>query len=82
MKISVIKELEKTELKTSQLKLIERMKESLGKFEMKMLKNEIKALEKIAKKITEIEKEKKEINERGKMVISEMRKRTRAELEA
>ena len=48
---------------------------------MKMLKNEIKALEKIAKKITEIEKEKKEINERGKMVISEMRKRTRAELD-
>ena len=58
------------------------MKESLGEIKMKMLKNEIKALEKIArKKIIEIEKGKREINERGKMVILEIRMRTRGELE-
>ena len=45
MKINVIKELEEIELKSRKLKVIERMKESLGEFEMKMLKNEIKALE-------------------------------------
>ena len=58
------------------------MKESLGEIKMKMLKNEIKALEKIARKIIiEIGKGKREINEREKMVILEIRMRTRGELE-
>ena len=54
------------------------MNKSLGK----CLKNEINALEKVArKKKTEIEKGKKEINERGKIVILEIRTRTQAEFE-
>ena len=36
MKINVIKELEKLESKSGKLEVIERMKESLGEFEIKM----------------------------------------------
>ena len=50
MKIKLIKELEEIELKPKMLKAIEGMKESLGEFKMKILKNEIKALQKIARK--------------------------------
>ena len=47
MKISVIKKLEEIELKLRKLEVIERMTESLGEFEMKMLNNVIKSSEKI-----------------------------------
>ena len=44
---SLIKELEEIELKLRKLEVIERMTESLGAFEMKMLNNVIKSSEKI-----------------------------------
>ena len=47
MKISVIKKLEEIELKLRKLEVIERMTESLGEFEMKMLNKVIKSSEKI-----------------------------------
>ena len=47
MKISVIKKLEEIESKLRKLEVIERMTESLGEFEMKMLNNVIKSSEKI-----------------------------------
>lgn len=50
MKIKLIKELEEIELKPKMLEAIEGMKESLGEFKMKILKNEIKALQEIARK--------------------------------
>ena len=43
MKISVIKKLEEIESKLRKLEVIERMTESLGEFEMKMLNNVIKS---------------------------------------
>ena len=59
MKIKLIKELEEIELKPKMLEAIEGMKESLGEFKMKILKNEIKALQEIArKKWYKMEKEK------------------------
>ena len=80
MKINVIKEL--VEIESRKSEAIETMKESLGEFEIKMLKNEIKALEKIARdKVTEIERDKKEINEIEGMVILEIKTRTRTELD-
>ena len=48
MKINVIKELEKIELKSRKLEITGRMKERLKELGIKMLKNEIKTLEKIA----------------------------------
>ena len=48
--MNVRKKIEEIELKSRKQEVIERMKESLEEFEMKMLKNEIKALEKIARK--------------------------------
>ena len=77
MKTNVIKELEEVELKSKKLEVVERMKESSGEFEMKMLKTEIKALE----KITEIEKDIKETNGIEGTVIVEIKITTRAELE-
>ena len=77
MKTNVIKELEEIELKSKKLEVVERMKESSGEFEMKMLKTEIKALE----KITEIEKDIKETNGIEGTVIVEIKITTRAELE-
>ena len=50
MKIKLIKEWEEIELKPKMLEAIEGMKESLGEFKMKILKNEIKALQEIARK--------------------------------
>ena len=50
MKIKLIKELEEIELKPKMLEAIEGMKESLGEFKMKILKNEIKALQEIVRK--------------------------------
>ena len=50
MKINVVKELEEIKFKSRKLEIIGRMKKSLGEFETKMLKNEIKASEKIARK--------------------------------
>ena len=47
MKISVIKKLEEIELKLRKLEVIERMTESLGEFDMKMLNKVIKSSEKI-----------------------------------
>ena len=62
MKISVIKTLEEIELKLRKLEVIERMTESLGEFEMKMLNNVIKSSEKInGKKYQKQKKEKEEL---------------------
>ena len=62
MKISVIKKLEEIELKLRKLEVIERMTESLGEFDMKMLNKVIKSSEKInGKKYQKQKKEKEEL---------------------
>ena len=63
--INVIKKLEETKLKLMKVDVKERIKENLGKIEMKTLKYETIALEKNSqRKIIEVEEAKREINER------------------
>ena len=60
---------------------IERIKEILGEFEMKMLKNKKKALEKKARKsMIKIEETKRKLDEEEKMTILKTRMIIRAEL--
>ena len=78
----VMEELEEIELKSRKLKIMGRMKQNLGEFEMKMLKNKIKASEKIArKKAIKIEEAKREIHKKRKMTTLETRKRAELETE-
>ena len=77
-----MEELEEIELKSRKLKIMGRMKQNLGEFEMKMLKNKIKASEKIAtKKAIKIEEAKREIHKKRKMTTLETRKRAELETE-
>ena len=72
--LKIIKINVRKELRSRKLEVIERMKESLGEFEMKVLKNEIKALEKKAREsMTNIEEGTRKLHEEGKITILETR---------
>ena len=80
--LKIIKINVRKELRSRKQEVIERMKESLGEFEMKVLKNEIKALEKKAREsMTNIEEGTRKLHEEGKITILETRMSIRAELE-